>query len=144
MRQGRRKTTKTTDLYLLAESSDTEVICFDLPSTHSVSVMAESGRCYIGMDPFAIETEAEERVHLAHELGHCKTGTFYSLDSPLETRERLEIRADRWAIRTLIPADELNVVLGLVNEAWALAEYFGVTEEFMLKAIEYYRLTGKI
>ena len=124
--------------------SDTQVICFDLPATHSVSVMTDGGRCYIGMDPFAIETDAQEKVHLAHELGHCKTGAFYSLNSPLETRERQELRADRWAIRTLIPAEELNVVLGLLNEPWSLAEYFGVTEEFMRKAIEYYKLKGII
>lgn len=106
--------------------------------------MTDSGRCYIGMDPFEIETAAEERVHLAHELGHCETGAFYSLHSPAEIRERQEMRADRWAIRRLIPAEELLCALRRITKPWALAEYFEVTESFLLKAVEYYKVTGKI
>ncbi len=79
-------------------------------------------------------------MHLAHELGHCETGAFYSLDSAAETRGRCENRANRWAIKTLVPADELlSALQGGITDLWALAEHFDVTEDFMSKAVDYYK-----
>lgn len=138
-RQGRLQKTKTTELYEIAKNSGTEIICCDLPLNQSVSVMSCTGECYIGMDPFQIETEAEERVHLAHELGHCETGSFYSPYSPLNVRGRQECRADRWAASKLVPPLELKKALSLgIVELWELADYFGVTEEFMEKTMQIY------
>lgn len=43
-------------------------------------------------------------------------------------------------LKKLIPKDELDeAVKKGCTEVWDLAEYFGVTEPFMLKAIEYYK-----
>lgn len=140
LKQGRRQKTRTTDLYEIAEKSGTEIICCDLPRTCSVSAMSCTGVCYIGMDPFQIETTAQERVHLAHELGHCETGSFYNAYSALDIREKQELRADRWAVARLVPARELEYALSLgLAEVWELAEYFNVTEEFILRAVEIYR-----
>lgn len=145
LQKGRRKKTKTTELYLIAEQSGTEIICFDLPQTVSVSVSTGNGSCYIGLDPFKIETTAQERVHLAHELGHCETGAFYSLHSAAQIRARCENRADRWAIKKLVPAAELLRALeGGITELWSLAEHFNVTEDFMRKALNHYQKTEKL
>lgn len=112
-----------------------------MPQTHSVSAMSCTGVCYIGMDPFQIETSAQERVHLAHELGHCKTGSFYNVYSALDVREKQEKKADRWAVMQLVPAAELREAFSSgVVEVWELAEYFDVTEDFIRKAIEIYKL----
>ncbi|MBQ2847216.1 MAG: ImmA/IrrE family metallo-endopeptidase [Clostridia bacterium] len=143
LKQGRRKETKTNELYEIAEKNGTEIVCCDLPRTCSVSVRTASGCCFIGIDPFEIETTAQERVHLAHEIGHCETLSFYNTYSPLDIREKQEKKADRWAVSKLVPFDELNEAFerGTV-EIWDLAELFDVTEEFMLKAIEIYKLKG--
>lgn len=145
LKQGRRQKTKTTELYNIASLNGTQIICCDLPQSRSVSSMTHSGACYIGMDPFQIETEAQERVHLAHELGHCETGAFYGAYSPLEIRQKHESRADRWAVSRLVPADELERVInsGTV-EVWELAEYFNVTEEFMHKALKIHALKNSL
>lgn len=91
------------------------------------------------MDPFRIETAAQERVHLAHELGHCETGAFYNVYSPLDIREKQENRADCWAVRKLIPPEELErAVNSGLCEIWELAEYFDVTEDFIRKAADIY------
>ncbi|MBQ8016170.1 MAG: ImmA/IrrE family metallo-endopeptidase [Clostridia bacterium] len=145
MPKGRREKTKTNELYRIAEQSGTEIICFDLPQTVSVSVLSGGGSCYIGLDPFRIETTAQERVHLAHELGHCETGAFYSLHSAAETRGRCENRADRWAIKALVPFCELlSAFQSGITDLWALAEHFDVTEDFMRKALNHYRVTKEI
>ena len=144
-KQGRRKKTRTNKLYEIAEESGTEIICCELPKTRSVSVRSASGRCYIGIDPLEIETTAEERVHLAHEIGHCETLAFYNAYSPLEIRGKQEKRADRWAVSRLVPVRELTEALKHgIKEIWDLAEYFDVTEEFMLRAIEIHRINGAL
>lgn len=80
-------------------------------------------------------------MHLAHEIGHCETLAFYNAYSPLEIREKHEARADRWAVSKLVPVGELTEALKHgINEIWALAEHFDVTEDFMRKAIKIHRL----
>ncbi len=105
--------------------------------------MSISGNCYIGIDPFQIETEAEERVHLAHEIGHCEKGAFYNPYSDLDIRAKHELKADRWAIKRLVPLDDFqNALSNGIIEKWELAERFDVTEGFIERAVEYYRIKG--
>lgn len=141
LKQGRRQKTRTTELYEIAAQSGTEILCCDLPQTVSVSAVSCAGTCYIGIDPFRIETTAQERVHLAHELGHCETGSFYNVYSSLDVREKQEKRADLWAVRCLVPEEEfINVIVSGTVEIWELAEYFDVTEDFIRKAVEIYKI----
>lgn len=124
----------TQSLYRYAERKRIEVINYPLPETASMSI--DVGNGYIGMDYTRLETEADERVHLAHELGHCTTGAFYNRYARLDIRQRHENRADKWAIRRLISQEALDdaVAEGHI-ELWDLADFFGVTEEFMKKTI---------
>lgn len=126
-------------LYRYAEKKNIEIIQFPLPETASMSIETEDGVCYIGMDDTRIDSSVTERVHLSHELGHCVTGSFYNRYAKLDLRQRHENRADKWAIRRLIPVTELDdAVAGGRTELWDLAEYFGVTEDFIKKAVCYY------
>ena len=78
----------------------------------------------------------QERVHLGHELGHCVTGSFYNRYAAVDCRQRHENQANRWAIQTLIPVDALDEAVAQgCTEIWELAERFGVTEDFMRKAV---------
>lgn len=126
-------------LYRYAEKKDIEVCSFPLPCTASMSIRTEEGACYIAMDPRHLPTETAERVHLGHELGHCVTGSFYNRRAAQDLRQRHENRADKWAIRKLIPAGELDDAIAAgYTQIWDLADYFGVTEDFMKKAVCYY------
>ena len=82
---------------------------------------------------------ADEKVCLAHELGHCETMSFYNLYSPCDVRGKHERRANIWAIKKLIPKAKYFWALrhGYDN-IYSLAEYFGVTPEFINKTAEYY------
>jgi len=102
-------------------------------------MMDDNGSCYIAIDPYKLRSTQEEKEKLAHELGHCLTGSFYSIYTAVDCRQRHENRADKWAIKKLIPADELEeVAANGCTEIWELAEHFGVTELFMRKAVSYY------
>ena len=127
------------ELYTLAKQQNIEVIETSLPENGSLSLMDERGMCYIGIDKSVMDGDALERVHMGHELGHCLTGSFYNRYSPYDLRQRHEVRADKWAILHLVDEDALDeaVVCGCC-EIWNLAEHFGVTEQFMKKAVCYY------
>ena len=130
---------KTTDLYQEAKDTDIPILILDIPKTGSMCMQSESGRCYIGMDYGVLPEESIRRVHLAHELGHCKTGAFYNRWAARDVRKKHENRADKWAVNKLIPVDELDqAVADGHTELWDLADHFGVTEEFMRKAVCWY------
>lgn len=123
------------DLYTLAEQAGIDVIWFPLQDDCSLALHL-LGRYAIAIDPWKMDTVAMETVSLAHELGHCQTGSFYNEHSPFDIRQRHENRADRWAIRRLIPQDAFYLAVSSGCQTAAdLADYFGVTEPFARKAI---------
>ena len=128
--------TQLIDLYRAAEKQNIPVYHLPLPRVGSVSIMDDQGRCAIGLDLPSRHGETELRVRLAHELGHCVTGSFYNRWSPFDLRQRHEHRADRNAIERLISVEDLDqAVAEGCTELWDLADHFGVDEAFMRKAV---------
>ena len=126
-------------LYDLAEQENIEVIRFPMAINGSMSIMDDNGACYIGMDDAVRDGSTQERVHLIHELGHCVTGSFYNRYATVDSRQRHENRADKWAVKKLIPVEALDDAIAEgCTEVWELAERFGVTEEFVRKAVCYH------
>lgn len=124
---------KLEELYEIADKNHIDVYHYTLHSIVSMSVPNA-----IGIDTDMIQTNAEEKECLAHELGHCMTNAFYSIGT-METRGRMEKRAERWSITKLIPFSELNeAVSNGIYETWDLAEYFEIPESFIKTAIDYY------
>ena len=127
---------KTNDLYSIAQQAGIQVDRIDLESNCSVA-LSLGDRLFIGLDNNI--SGAEERVCLAHEIGHCQTMSFYNIDSPLDVRGKHERRANVWAIKAMIPFCAYRKALELgFTEIYFLADYFNVTEDFMRKAVEYY------
>ena len=129
---------KLAELYNFAQNSNILVINGKL--SHPALSISDKGEYTVVIDDRQLTSQADELVKAAHEIGHCETGAFYDVNS-LETRSRCEYRADKWAIKKLVPIDELTEVLkNGISEIWELAEWFGVTEDFMRKACRFYRL----
>lgn len=127
---------ETNRLYRIAEKDGITIDRVSLPLNLSASVMCENGM-YVAIDKGV--DGAEERVCLAHELGHCLTASFYNIFAPLDVRGKHERRADRWAIERLIPPAKYKSALRHgYNDIFSLAEYFDVTTDFMKKAVKYY------
>lgn len=90
----------------------------------------------VAMDYSLLWDEKQEREKLAHELGHCERYAFYSVDAPASDVRREENRADKWAIKKLVPEEDLRrAVKAGYCDLWELADYFTVTEDFIKKAI---------
>ena len=128
--------TELSTLYRRAEELNIPVLHFPLPLTGSVSCMDGAGNCAIGLDLPHRRSRNELRVRLAHELGHCATGSFYNRYSPCDIRRLHENRADKYAVHALIPEEDLDAAVAQGHtEPWDLADYFGVDEAFLKKAV---------
>ena len=127
---------KTNRLYTIAEQNGITVDRFPLNKTGSASVVMDN-RYYIAVDNNL--AGRKEKVYLAHEVGHCMTGSFYNIYAPLDIRKKHEVRADRWAIKKLIPRSAFKkAIKDGADTLFALSEFFEVTPDFMQKAIDYY------
>ena len=126
-------------LYDLAQQQNIGVCAFPLPETGSMSVMTDSGACFIGMDETVKDGGVQERVHLSHELGHCMTGSFYNQYVSLDVRRKHENRADFWMVTHLAPAHKLSQLIeqGL-TEPWQMAEALDVSQHVIETALRLY------
>ncbi len=129
----------TNDLYELAERKQVGVYDFRLSTRPGLSVQHENGDCDIALDMDMIQTEAEEKTVLGHEIGHCMTGSFYNPYALYDERQRNENRANRWLFQNVLPFEEMREAMrsGIVTW-WEMAERFGVTEDTVKKAYQYY------
>lgn len=127
------------ELYELAKEKNVKVMDFALPQNTAVTVALGDG-CFVGVDPEVFFSKRREKVVIAHELGHIETGSLYSVDANNTERIKKEAKAEKWTVETLIPLEKLEAAIkDGYGDVGALAEHFEVTEEFMLKALLYYR-----
>ena len=94
---------------------------------------------WIAIDPRKFTSRREFKCELAHEIGHCETGSFYNIYSLYDLKEKCERKANKRAAEILMPIIEVRQALhkGYV-EPWLLAEYFDVTQEFVEMALDIY------
>lgn len=115
------------DRQLPFSSEETKALTVKLENTNTWGIFLDLGR---------METSAERVVAAYHEGGHYATGTTHKLYSPQDLLAKHEYKADKWAVKKLIPKDELQAAIkNGYTETWELADHFGVSEEFIKKAI---------
>ena len=126
-------------LLVYAEDQGIDVDWFPMSRASSLSIPLGDDRYGIAIDPAKLRSRQELVHKLAHELGHCQTGSFYNRYTDFDSRQRHENRADKWAVQKLIPAEALDDAIAAgCTEIWELAERFDVTEEFARKAVCYH------
>lgn len=126
------------DLYLgIPDGIDIDYYIFN----NCESLSAPIGERYIiAIDPTKIKSQADEKEKVAHELEHCLSGSFYSPSTDYITRRQCEVKSEHRTFKRLMPLGELRqAVASGISEKWQLAEHFGVSEQFVANAVEYYR-----
>lgn len=74
-----------------------------------------------------------------HEVGHVATGALHKVDSPYETVERSEYRANRWGFENYLKVEEFKEAFAAgYTELWQLSDYFDLPEETIRKALFYW------
>ena len=126
--------------YALQQGYDIYWYDFGPEGLESLSVTEVSdGKCYIALDPFKFQSDADELVKGLHELGHCDTGSFYNQYAARDVRQKHENRADKRAIALSISESDLDEAVAQgYTQLWELAEHFGVTVPFMQKVVCWY------
>lgn len=126
------------ELIQTAQEAGITIEYCSLPLTESITVQDDEGDIIL-IDYSLMNEGANARVHLAHEVGHSKTGAFYNIYSVLDIRQKHENRADKWAITHLISVGDLDeAVAEGYTDLWSLAEHFNVTVGFMQKVVCWY------
>ena len=133
---------KMEDLFEQIYLHDIRLFTCPVPGAKAATVELE-GIYGIFLDPDQIRDSAEELCVVAHELGHCMTGSTHCLSSSLDLIERHEYRADKYAVHRILPAKQIQRALHAgYTEIWQLAEYFNVTEPFLKRALDIYCREG--
>ncbi len=127
-------------MYALAEEQGHDISDIPLQYTESFSILMRDGSCAIAIDRSQLKNRTDELIKIAHEIGHCETKSFYNKKSPSDIRGRHEERANRWMYKKLVPREELFSLLEDRRDLYEIAEYFGVTEQVVTAAYEYYRI----
>ena len=136
--------TQLEKLYTLAENNQIAVVDTCPPELVSISIRFPDGSMLISSSDLSMAPVGTTKLEcFGHELGHCMTGSFYNLYSPFDIRAQHEFRANKWAINKLIPFSAL-IKAGKhgCRERYEFAEYFGVSEAFIQKAVDYHASHG--
>lgn len=125
-------------LHQLYERAFRQGIEIDERQMQSVKAMAFP-EGWIAIDRRRYKNEREFKCDIAHELGHIETGAFYNIYSPFDLREKCEHKANKRAAEILMPLEDVQRAMrrGYVT-AWALAEWFDVTQDFAEMALNMY------
>lgn len=118
------------------ENSDKKAFCIE---SKRVGVKA------ICMNYSCIKNQREEKSVLAEECAHLLCGFTYrikDINNPLSRQNinQCEYQARRAAAVILVPFDEITDALNTgITEIWELAEHLDVSEDELLRAIDYYK-----
>lgn len=133
---------KLTFLLIDAENNNV-IIDHNAPENIKALIYDCDGQPILGLCGKLKMSRAEMTYCIAHEMGHYHTGTYYTLYSPLQIKEKYEYQADVWMVKFLIPPDELRQAIDKgYTEPWQLAEYFDVPECVILRAAYIYKCKG--
>ena len=125
-------------VYKKIQSNGIELMHFGLPNIKSVSV--ETGGKYgIFINHKEIENSDEEFCVLAHEYGHCMTGSTHPPYSPVDIISKHEYKADRKAVLDFLPIDKIkSAIKDGCRTIYEFSEYLDLPEQFVIKAFQHY------
>lgn len=128
------------DLLTIADKNDILICDIRLKGCEAASV-DDNGDRIIVVDSQQVKSDNDKLTKTAHELGHCMMYAFYDEHCPVVPRGRCERRATKWAVQNVVTKKDLLTALHEgYTEVWELSDYFGVTDEFMIDILKYYKM----
>ncbi|CAG9620838.1 ImmA/IrrE family metallo-endopeptidase [Sutcliffiella rhizosphaerae] len=121
----------------LLEEAQKELYVYEKPLNPSIKGLQGENVIWINRH---LPTRAEKITILAEELGHYHTSCGDILDQSSIQNKKQELRARQWAYYKLFPLDKIIQAHreGIRNK-YELANYIGVTEEFLEVALQRYQ-----
>ena len=133
-----------TEIYKKINDSNIKVFSYNIPETKAATLEIE--KTYgIFINYNEIENSNEEFMVLAHEYGHCKSGSTHKLGSKYELISRHEYRANRKAVLEFLPIELLkDAIKNGCKLSYEFAEYLNLPEKFILLALKHYKAMNVI
>ncbi len=117
-----------------AEDNDLEVIC--QPLKGKIKGLYCDKVIVINSN---LPTTAEKTCVLAEELGHYYTSCGNIIDTTDTSNRKQEVKARRWAVKRLVTLKRIIQAFEAgCRNMYELAEYIGVTEDFLRSAFATY------
>lgn len=123
---------------------ENNISLFDYRIPNNIGATVEMEGSYgIFVDFDKIETLYDEFKCVAHEYGHCISGSTHKLMSKFDLIEKHEYRANKSAILELLPSDKIDEAINAgCKELWEISEYLDMPQDFVEKAINFYKHTN--
>lgn len=122
---------------LLQEAQQHGIDTYEKPMTPTIKGLYSDKVIWINKN---IPTNDEKACILAEELGHYHTSSGNILDQSKISNRKQELRARTWAYERLVPLQKIvQAHKSGVRNRYELAEYLGVTEDFLNSAIKRYQ-----
>jgi len=126
------------NFYSYCRNNDIDIILYDGAPSQGTTI--RDGDWYaIFLDFTQIRSTRVLKGTCYHEVGHAATGALHKVDSPFETVERSEYRANRWSAEMFLTVEDFREAFATGHtELWQLAEYFDLPEADVFKAYCYW------
>ena len=126
------------NFYQFCESNDVDIIPY-LNAPSEGSTIRDEDYYAIFLDITKLRSIKVYNGVCLHEVGHVATGALHKVDSPYETVERSEYRANRWGFENYLKVEEFKEAFAAgYTELWQLSDYFDLPEETIGKALSYW------
>lgn len=126
------------DFYNYCTEHDIDVIPYTNAPSNGTTVR-DDGMYAIFLDFTKICSTRSLKGICYHEVGHAATGALHKVDSPYETVERSEYRANRWSAQHFLKESDFREAFAYgYTEIWELSEYFDLPEDEIKKALSYW------
>lgn len=139
-----------TNLLIYAEEHNINVDYFKMKND-GIALKNNNDFIVVLKKAFEHDYSFKHKELLAHELAHCILDSFYMVDpsNPMSRYNfgRYEQEAKEFCIKWILPFKKLKRALKenlcADGSLWSTQEYLGVSMDFLLDAIEYYRIRGE-
>lgn len=126
------------NFYQFCESNDVDIIPY-LNAPSEGTTIRDEDYYAIFLDITKLRSIKVYNGVCLHEVGHVATGALHKVDSPYETVERSEYRANRWGFENYLKVEEFKEAFAAgYTELWQLSDYFDLPEETIRKALSYW------
>ncbi|SFE10839.1 protein of unknown function [Paenibacillus algorifonticola] len=120
---------------LLMEATRHDVIVFEKKMTPRIKGLYADKVIFINKD----QSEVAKACVIAEEIAHYHTSSGNILDQSNIQNRKQELRARQWAYQCMIPLDRIvQAHHARISGRYDLAEFLGVTEDFLQAAIDRY------
>ena len=125
------------DFYRVCDKCNADFLFMRAPAPGVTMRMGDRYRIFF--DFSQINSSRFFRSVSCHEISHVGSGSLHQVDSPYESAERSEYRANRYTAEHFLTADDFRAAFASgCREIWELADYFDLDERIVKNALSYW------